>query len=409
MIRSPSVRALLLLAMMATLCILSSTGGIISSVAAEEEDSTQDKEEDMSNRKLAREAPKDDFDVKSHFEWGTYYDPKNIFCGKYDCYGILGFDYESFEKEKPDKKIITKRYRSLSRHWHPDKSKHPEAKERFVKIARAYEVLTKEDSRKEYDMMRYNQELYFSKYGSDVMFSFAPKSNTILVLIFVLAMVNGFVYFAQYNRWKKVCDRLAKAATEDWNPSQGGTPESKQLRERALELMNEDNDKKEAANATNGDLADSKKGGKKGMKLTSKEKKQKMNDELRSYVTKLAYEIEDFGAGFHKPTWKDMAMLKMAKFLSVDFATGVVWQVQYWMRRIQKLPLTEEEKSVLTERAVGHVIWEFASEEEKTKLVSKELWELKNLAEWNEEREFSKLSKSEQKQHKAMMKHQKQN
>jgi len=184
---------------------------------------------DMNNRKLAREY-KDDFDVKSHFDWGTYYDPKSIFCGpKYDCYGILGFDYESFNNEKPTQKQITKRYRAISRHWHPDKSKHKDAKERFVKIARAYEVLTKDESRKEYDMMRYNQEAYYKKYGSNVMFTFAPKTDTLLVIIFVLLFVNGFVYFAQYNKWHKVCSRLAKAAIEDWNPGQGGSYINKKL------------------------------------------------------------------------------------------------------------------------------------------------------------------------------------
>lgn len=89
------------------------------------------KVESRAARPLAKEVPLDTFDVKSHFDWGTYYDPKNVFCGKFDCYGILGFDYESFDREKPTQKQITKRYRALSRHWHPDKSKHPEAKERF--------------------------------------------------------------------------------------------------------------------------------------------------------------------------------------------------------------------------------------------------------------------------------------
>mgnify|MGYP005845238523 CR=1 FL=1 len=64
--------------------------------------------------------------------WGSYYDPKQEFCGKFDCYRILGFDYESFGREHPSTKEITKRYRRLSRKWHPDKSKHPKAKERFV-------------------------------------------------------------------------------------------------------------------------------------------------------------------------------------------------------------------------------------------------------------------------------------
>ena len=74
----------------------------------------------------------DTFDAKDHKDWGTYYDPKNIFCGQYDCYKILGFDYESYGREKPTTKTITKRYRALSRERHPDKSKHKDAKERFV-------------------------------------------------------------------------------------------------------------------------------------------------------------------------------------------------------------------------------------------------------------------------------------
>jgi DnaJ domain len=61
--------------------------------------------------------------------WGTYYDPKGQFCGQYDCYSIFGFDYE---QGSPDEKEIIKRYRRLGRKWHPDKSKHPQAKERFV-------------------------------------------------------------------------------------------------------------------------------------------------------------------------------------------------------------------------------------------------------------------------------------
>jgi DnaJ domain len=74
----------------------------------------------------------DFFNIRDHTDWGTYYDPQNVFCGKFDCYKILGFDYESFGKKHPDRKVITKRYRSLSREWHPDKSKHKDAKERFV-------------------------------------------------------------------------------------------------------------------------------------------------------------------------------------------------------------------------------------------------------------------------------------
>ena len=65
-------------------------------------------------------------------DWGSFYDPKNIFCGKYDCYKILGFDYETWGREPPSLKDITKSYRSLSRRWHPDKNKAKGAREKFV-------------------------------------------------------------------------------------------------------------------------------------------------------------------------------------------------------------------------------------------------------------------------------------
>ena len=118
-------------------CLIAATGIVVADDEASpppKDDAKAQSETKTDNRQarpLAKEIPQDTFDVKSHFNWGTYYDPKNVFCGKYDCYGILGFDYESFDKEKPTQKMITKRYRALSRHWHPDKSKHPEAKERF--------------------------------------------------------------------------------------------------------------------------------------------------------------------------------------------------------------------------------------------------------------------------------------
>lgn len=71
-------------------------------------------------------------------DWGTFYDPQEVFCGKFDCYKILGLDYD----DKPTTKEITKNFRSLSRIWHPDKNSQKGAKERFVKIKKAHEILS---------------------------------------------------------------------------------------------------------------------------------------------------------------------------------------------------------------------------------------------------------------------------
>jgi hypothetical protein len=97
--------------------------------AASGEGIAKDSTDDVNSTPEKPAKPKFDAD---HTDWGTYYDPKGEFCGKYDCYKILGFDFEEFGKQHPDRKEITQRYRSLSRAWHPDKSKHRDAKERFV-------------------------------------------------------------------------------------------------------------------------------------------------------------------------------------------------------------------------------------------------------------------------------------
>ena len=99
---------------------------LVALVAGQAEETAQKTEQKTEQQKT------DNFDVKSHKDWGTYYDPHSIFCGKFDCYKILGFDYEEFGKSPPDTKVITKRYRGLSRYWHPDKNKQKGAKDKFV-------------------------------------------------------------------------------------------------------------------------------------------------------------------------------------------------------------------------------------------------------------------------------------
>jgi hypothetical protein len=76
--------------------------------------------------------------------------------------------------------------------------------------------------------------------------------------------------------------------------------------------------------ADNGDDT-TKLGGKKkkekASRMSSKEKKEKNNEELRPIVVQLVNEIHDFGAGFHKPTWRDLLGLDIieCKFFSFLF------------------------------------------------------------------------------------------
>lgn len=376
----------------------------------------------------------DEFDPKST-DWGSYYDPRNVFCGKFDCYKILGFDYESFVgKTPPDSKVITKHYRRLSREWHPDKSKHKQAKNRFVKINRAYQVLTNEETRKEYDYMRYDQEAYYHKYGTSILFSYAPKSDVTFVLLLIIILANVFSWYSQKHRWQLVADRLIKAALEDWSTAQGGTPESKQLREQALEVFakreaaaegrgeeNESSSTKAAAangetttlttSSSSSALATSpvkspgggmgKKQKNASKKVPGKEKKRLEQEALGPIIKELVNEMHDFGSGFHKPTWHDLAIVSWVRF-PYTFSTGIAWYSMYYIRRFQNKELNDEERVVLTQRAVGPVLWETKSEEERKEMIARRLWRTDNLVEWQDEQEMKNLSNAEQKYYNRM-------
>jgi DnaJ homolog subfamily C member 25 len=277
-------------------------------------------------------------------------------------------------------------------------------------------------------MLRYDQQAYFRKHGSSVIWSYAPKSDVTMVLFIVLVIANVVSWFSQKHRWQLVADRLIQAAVEDWSPRDGGTDESKLLREEALAIYekrqkeNHENDSdgpstlellsSAGASASNGTVKGSTTNKKKSsastkgnvkVKLTIKEKKKLEQDAIGPIVKDLVYAMDDFGSGFHKPTWKDLIIVSMMKTPYYICLHGF-WQMKYMIRRLQRLELNEEEKEVLTKTAVGPVVWNTSSDEDKQQMITKELWKKENLVEFNEEQEFKKLSRSEQKLYTSLKK-----
>lgn len=62
-----------------------------------------------------------------------------------DYYEILGINYDA------DTDSVKKAFRSLAKAFHPDTSTHPNARERFLKITDAWEILSDPKKRREYD------------------------------------------------------------------------------------------------------------------------------------------------------------------------------------------------------------------------------------------------------------------
>jgi DnaJ family protein C protein 25 len=214
-----------------------------------------------------------------------------------------------------------------------------------------------------------------------------------MVVLLLTILANYFSWWAQKQKWQRVANRLIQATVEDWTPSQGGTPESKLLRQQALEQL-----AKQTANED-----EQQQQGKKVIKLTAREKKAKDVEALRPIVEALVHEMKDFGAGFHQPTWKDLLSVRMMHW-PIYLSQALWWQSKYLIRRLQQKELNDDERTVLTQRAVGPVAWELAGEEERESIVKRELWITQNLADYKEEQEIKSLSKAEQKMYAKMKK-----
>jgi len=354
--------------------------------------------------------PVDEENTKEEdLDWGTFYDPKEIFCGKYDCYKILGFDYTTFHTNTPDLKNITKSYRSLSLKFHPDKNKKKGAQERFEKIAKAYEILKNKKKRKEYDHYRDRPDEYFAKYGSSVMWSYAPQTDAGAIVFFLFILVSVLAYFIQRNRWQTIADHLIKGAVEDLSARDGGSTESQNIRRKALEILADQNaDATVAAAKAEAEKTDgmSNRQKKIAARRSKQDPKKETLEDLKKIVTELVNKIDDFGAGFHKPTWKDLFVLKLL-YLPIVVVKALSWRAKFYTRRLLGKSYSPEEIQIMTHISVGEIAWEAASDEEREKMVTLELWMSDNLEEWREDQKSKLLSIGDQKKYARMKKQEK--
>lgn len=115
-----------------------------------------------------------------------------------DYYAILGINEYSRSDE------IKSAYRALVKIWHPDRCSQGDAEARFVEICEAYEVLSNERKRKEYDDIRnYETPIQAESFvdmslGTQLFTAF--KRTFLLVFVIVCIIFISFIAFDVYHK-----------------------------------------------------------------------------------------------------------------------------------------------------------------------------------------------------------------
>ncbi|BFI28485.1 DnaJ homolog subfamily C member 25 [Marchantia polymorpha subsp. ruderalis] len=267
----------------------------------------------------------------------------SIYCDEDDCYDLLGVTQASTTSD------IKKAYYKLSLKLHPDKNPDPEAKKQFIKVANAYEILSDEAKREQYDYaiahpeeVFYNTARYYQTY-------YGPQADLRAVLVGLLIILSGFQYLNQWTHYSQMVDMVKQ------------TPAYKN-KLKALELER------------NGSLSSKKKGFKPKTRGVD--------------VEELSKELELQIQGAEKPTvWRLLGI----RFILLPYTIGklAIWQGRWiWRYWIQKLPYTWEDAAYLTKYHLPFPpeAWATLSEDGRDDLIRKRLWIRSNLDEFVAER-----------------------
>ena len=124
---------------------------------------------------------------------------EGLYCGKENCYDILGVTRESTKNE------IAKNYRQLAKKHHPDLHRDPKAKieaeEKFKIVANAYEILKDDESRTDYDYMLDNPNEYYAHYYRYYRRRVAPKVDVRIVIIVTISVISVIQYYSAWQRY----------------------------------------------------------------------------------------------------------------------------------------------------------------------------------------------------------------
>lgn len=275
---------------------------------------------------------------------------EGIYCGKENCYDVLGVTRDSTRNE------IAKKYRSLAKKYHPDLHREPEAKEaaeeQFKLIATAYETLKDEGSRQDYDYMLDHPEEYYNIYYRYYRRRMAPQVDIRIVIFVTISIISVIQY---YSRWQNY---------EFAIKSFMAVPKYKN---QALNIAKEE-----------GLLPNERKV--RGEKAISEQEKEKI-------IKKIIEEKMDIKGAYAKPTWTDILWVQIIIF-PYTLLKYIHFYLSWFVRHtIMQQPYDEEEKLYIIRRYLKMGEQRFNSEcgDMKEEFLRREMWIRENFDEWFKE------------------------
>lgn len=275
---------------------------------------------------------------------------EGIYCGKENCYEVLGVTREATKNE------IARNYRQLAKRFHPDLHRTAEAKkeaeEKFKEIATAYEILRNEEERSDYDYMLDNPQEYYAHYYRYYRRRMAPKVDVRIVLAVTITIISIIQY---YSAWSKYDTAIKYFMTVP------------KYRNKALELAKTEMKEVQGKNKV-------------------KKSKAEQKEEQDRLIRKVIEENMDIKGAYAKPEIVDILWVQLI-ILPYTITYYIYWYLRWiWRFTILKQPYGDEEKLYLIRKymKLGQHQFNAIDETEKEEYLDEELWIKDNFKAWKE-------------------------
>lgn len=255
---------------------------------------------------------------------------------------------------------IGKAYRVLARKYHPDvqgpEVSKEDAEKDFRRIATAYEILSDNAAREDYDYMVDNPEEMYMHYYRYYRRRTAPNVDIRLILAVMVSIISGIQYYTAWDRYETAIKYFATV---------------QKYRIHATEIAKKEGLFNESTN-------------KKGKMDKSKEKEEK-----EKIIRKVIEEKMDIRGVYSKPDWKQILWFQII-ILPYTIYLYVRWYI-VWIYKfnIRKEEYGEEEKLYLIMKNLKHSRLEFDALEDhiREEYLELELWIKPNAIKWKAEKE----------------------